>query len=282
MNNLQTKELETNNRIGFKVKIFGKYLKTTKGSERVLGNLELAKAIAYANGAKSDRDFEVEFVVYKNRIPFEYIQKINNHYEFFGETNGQLVRFIIKEESITEYNNFGYIVFDNGDNERVNKEIGIKRNRALRNILISSIEKIALRTGTVSDINVYDRGVTVSFFNTTSKLSFVNNNEIMEINQWRRELDTENKDYKACFPYLKYMDKFTTFYSFTSKELYESSIAENSRIHLPKDFRDMIMGDLMENWSEYNNKKSVASQVEPKYVSATVHKLNGKILSTKK
>ena len=266
--------------VGLKVKIGGKYLKTKNNRDRLFTNLEFSKSIAYINGAKSGRDYEIILYLNGTVIPFEYIQMVNNNLEFFGERDdGQITRFVVSQQYIREFGNFGYIVFDNGDTVRTDKEEGIKRNGILQKIMMQAIDKVAMDVGNVAGVYPWDKGITVEFTHTTSKLDIVTNSGLMDINQWRkgREGEVEEPEYSRCFPFIKSMDKFVTFYTFTSKEMYEPFKVSGSNASAPKTFRNLMIEELKENWGYYNRRDN--KYPDPPTFHSVFYKLSNKILS---
>ena len=252
--------------VGFKV--FTKdscYLKTKNGADRIFNSVDFAKAIAFINGCRSADDFELHLYVYGNVIPFKYLQRINDNIEFFGDNDGELTRYVIEETKVREYNNFGYICFDNGDVERTDKKDGIKRGKLLKKIIAESIENLNEQTLMVSNILEYDKGIMLKFYHTTATLDIVTNSGLMDINQWRREVESEDPAYSRCFPFIKGMDKFVTFYTFISKEVYEPKSDTSNAMH-PKMFRDMLIKDLVDNWDKYN-RDNKWKEVVPKFHS---------------
>ena len=61
------------------------------------------------------------------------------------------------------------------------------------------------------------------------------------------------------------MDKFVTFYTFISKEVYEPKSDTSNAMH-PKMFRDMLIKDLVDNWDKYN-RDNKWKEVVPKFHS---------------
>ena len=280
MGKIVTENYECNGtQIGFKVKINGEYLKTRNGVDRLFTNVEFAKAIAYNNGAQSGRDYDIDLYIYGSIIPYDCIQKVAyGKLEFFANNDkNELIRYVIKETYLTEYSNFGYICFDKGDQFLTERDSGIKRAKTLKRIMINSIDKLSKLYNTVSDVIVYDKGIQVKFYHTTATLDIMSNSGLMDINQWRKDVVSEEPGFSRCFPFIKMMDKFVTFYTFIGKEMYEPS-KKNSSSSIAKQFRDCLIDDLIQNWSTYN-KNTDEKCKEPPSFHSVYYKVGNKILS---
>lgn len=278
--------------VGFRVKYKGDFIRTKQGRIRLFTNLEFAKTIAYIKGAQSGRDYEIELNFFGSHIRYDSLQRVQGNFEFYAVEEGSdtLNRYIIEQTYIKEYSHFGYVVFDNGNNVLTqNKEQGSKRRKALFKVLLAAIEKVSERNNIpVKDIMEYNAdgdtevaGITVSFRDTTAQLSIFTNDELCYINKWRKELRNEDgvdMEYSKCFPFIKNMDNYTTFYTLCSKELYEPVKADRSKAKTPHWFREELVKELTENWDYYNNSKSKRSGVAPQYLSV-IYNHKTKILS---
>ena len=97
------------------------------------------------------------------------------------------------------------------------------------------------------------------------------------MNQWRKDVVSEEPGYSRCLPFIKNMDKFVTWYTFISKELYEPN-KKNSRANLAKSFRELLVDDLVQNWSAYNKNPDEKCKSIPTF-TPVFYKTNNKILS---
>ena len=264
--------------VGLKIKINGQYLKTKNNKDRLFTNIDFAKSIAFINGANA-RDYELELYMFGSVIPYGYTQLVNNKLEFFAvdETNS-VSRYSVEQSRTREYTNFGYIIFDNGAEERIDKEIGTKRNKQLVHMLIDAIESLNQKYGGVDSIIPWDKGINVRFKHTTAQLEILTNSGLMDLNQWRKGLEGEvEAEYSRCYPFVKQMDKFVTFYSFVSKELYEPYKIKTSNAELAKKYRELIIEELTNNWDQYN--KNPKDWQSPPTFKSVFYKTSNKILS---
>ena len=277
-----TEQMEMDGKnVGIKVKLksTGMYLQTKNKRDRIFTNVEFAKSIAYINGCNSGRDFDLVLYVYGNEIYYEYIQTINEYLEFFGvDEHHNLIRYMIRQSQCREYNNFGYIVFDQGDVIRTSKTAGEKRNKILKSIIQHSIENLNDKYHVIEDIMIWDSGISLKFIHTTAKLDVMTNSQMMDINQWRKNIETDEIEYKHCFPFIKTMDKYTTFYTYISKELYEPVKTDKSNAKLPENFRDLLIEDLVANWKIYNKNTQKNCRETPQFKSV-YYKVAQKVLS---
>lgn len=224
---------------GFLVKLSnGSFIKTTKHNyHKVFGNLLYARALAATNGCITQKDYTLILKIGKNQIPMSITQRVNDHIEFYGKVNGEVILFKVYESSKRVATDCGYIVFDNGDKQRTHSK---KRQNRLMDLMTDHIALISQKYGMIDEIIQYDEGITVIFRNTTTRLDIVSNKYLININQLRKEKQgvISEREYFRALPFDKDMDRYTTFYSFTSKEFYEpprknqQNIGVNTRLNM--------------------------------------------------
>lgn len=192
------------------------YLKDRKsfmlknGSPRLFKNLELAKTFCSVIYKKfTPLEYKIFLYVDGKSIDFDYVSKREDHYEVYT-LSGKYYVFESVENRVT---NLGYYVFEKGDTERCDKKYGEKRSKELyRNIrhTISDIFRYINIDPSIESITKEDGHLVVNIKDSTAKIHFLYNSEIMDLNQARKE---ENK---RCLPYDKAMDKYTTIYSYAT------------------------------------------------------------------
>ena len=97
---------------------------------RKFKNLEIAKMTAKSIVGKLAK-LKYYFVIGDKQFPLSYAQKVKDHWEIIDNE----VKYIIKENKNYTITSIGYLVFDNGDIIKRDKEEGYKRKKELFNYI---------------------------------------------------------------------------------------------------------------------------------------------------
>lgn len=129
--------------------------------------------------------------------------------------------YFIKEQEVRTVKQIRYFVFDNGDVERTKPEVGKKRSRKLMNMILQASRSYFYAQGYLDGIaRISSDEIEISFKNSSAKIHILTNGLIANINQ-NRKTDTTGSQYCRCLPFDSNLDKFTTFYSYVSKDSME-------------------------------------------------------------
>lgn len=179
---------------------------------RLFPNLAVAKVITKSIVSDYIR-LEYFFVVGNKTMSFDRAQKIGNSYQVYDNDT----RYIITEDKTAKTIKLGYLVFENGDQIRIDKKLGNKKQKELLKRIRDVATSILCENDQDGIVNIYNKSneYVIALKNYTAKIHILTNSKLMDINQARKE---ENKH---CFPFKKEMDKFTTFYVYATKDMIE-------------------------------------------------------------
>lgn len=229
---------------GFCVKLnsTGDFIRSQQKQIKLFGNLEFAETFAYVRGAENSRDFELFVYINGSIIPYDSIQKVGNGiYEFYGEVNDEVIKFIIVESSLRSVMDIKYMVFDKGDE---NRSYHAKRLVKLWRGIEEALEDIASTTNL--DMECSNDHIKVSVRHTTATLYICTNSYILNLNMERKKRDSMNYEYYRAFPYMKNMDRYTTMYSFIVKEHNEPDYACDKILDFLDNLRNVIIDKMVE------------------------------------
>lgn len=158
-------------------------------------------------------------------IPINLTEYHNGNYEYIYENHGEYRMYVFTPSVIETVVNTGYFVFEHGDSKFVDKEYGKMRSDQLYNMIKEALNNILMEneknysiTKIVRDENKH---LSVSVKGSTYKLKVCFCSQLMNINQARKE------DGNRCLPFFKNMDKFVTFYVYTTKDSKEDETYNN-------------------------------------------------------
>lgn len=182
---------------------FANDLKDSDIYGQLFRTLELAKI----NNKRGGRGI---VLVYDNRqISIDSLHKIEDGvWEYkLGPWKGSI---IFEETPNNIVTNIEYIIFENGDIERIDPSIGIKKSKEFFKIVKNSFEGLILKKKLRNMKK--DQYIFVSLKNSTEKIHILYNSQIMDINMIRKENGLR------CIPYDKSMDKFCTIFIYSTKD----------------------------------------------------------------
>jgi hypothetical protein len=172
-------------------------------------NLEIAK-ISAINTFKKGTNFDYAIVIGNYEYSIKDCQKIGAFYQTYDK-NGK--KIFIQEIYKHNVERIGYLCFENGDNERCDKDYGLKRSKQLFDILADAI-LFTLHNNLEFSINkiekVSNKEYIIYVKDSTARIHIMANSKIMTINQIRSFKE------QRCIPFIKKVDKFLTIFVFTS------------------------------------------------------------------
>lgn len=186
-----------------------RYIQNLDGSYRMFKNVDVAIATAKSivNGnSKLIPCFKIGEMIYQ----YKMVQKIGNYFSIF--IDDQLYK--IYEDKTSTVTELSYLVFENGDTERCDKQYGVKRCNQLLKDIGSTLYLLfgSDKDSNISKIHQTNNEIIVSIKNSTGKIHILKCSKLMDINQDRKSRD------ERCFVFLKEMDKYTTFYVYMTKD----------------------------------------------------------------
>lgn len=198
--------------------------------------LELAKV----NNKRGGR--EIVLVGNGSQIAYECLhQKKEGVWEY--RRPGEII--IFEEQPNIIVTNIEYIIFENGDTERTDPSIGIKKSKEFFKIVKKSFEGLILKKKLRSMKN--NKHIYVNIKNSTEKIHILYNSQIMDINMIRKENGLR------CIPYDKSMDKFCTIFIYSTKDKDDKS---EEKFH---ELMHDIYSILIENYSNLNPRFKVVN-----------------------
>lgn len=193
-----------------------RFLVNKENKIRLFTNMKVATTVAKSVAGIEPR-IEYYFILDEKQYPLStsYNQRYGV-YKFVDKDTNQIIS--VREKLEYRGSNFCYIVFENGDTNRCDKKYGYKRSQELFRFIMCGIE--AAFTDNFDEYNisytdVYRGEIVVHLKNCTGSIHIHTNSNLMDINQCRKEEE------KKAFPFDKNMDKFTTFYTYISKDVTE-------------------------------------------------------------
>jgi hypothetical protein len=178
-------------------------------------NIEAAK-LAARKILDSSKSVEYYFNIGNTIININDTQKINGAYEYYDDN--RRIKFYIKDTVTHRLIKAGYIVFEHGNEKFSDKEYGIRRQQELAEWIDGIIIKNIRNSGVVgieSKKKISSKETVLKIKDSTAKIHILTNSGLMDINQSRKENN------QKCIPYLKNMDKYTTFCVYCTKDIQE-------------------------------------------------------------
>lgn len=142
--------------------------------------------------------------------------------------NGSKTIYNFKELRTRKVSNLGYLIFDNGDKERISNNTPWKRQNELLSYITDVVSRLfgeKLKDTGISNIDIRKKEIVLSIRSTTTKIHIVTNSLLMDINQ-ERTIQREKDPRIKRIPFIKTMDKYLTFYIFSTRDLCESKRVE--------------------------------------------------------
>lgn len=192
-----------------------RFLINKDGDIRLFPNLKVAKAVAKTvTGVQSHIEYWI--IAEDKKYPMSSAYKRHGNYKIIDKETNEVIT--IRENYQYKASNFSYIVFENGDSVRCDKKYGQRRLSELFELIASAIELSFVDNFDEFGIeytDVYRGEFVIHLRNCTGKIHIATNANLMDINQCRKE------DGLKAFPFVKSMDKFTTFYTYVSRDISE-------------------------------------------------------------
>jgi len=194
-----------------------RFIVTKENKIRLFDNLEVAKTVAKTvTGIESKIDYYIS--VNDKMYPLDKIYKVHGVYKIIDKDTQTIIS--VKEKTEYKASKFGYIVFEDGDTTRCEKKYGHERNDQLMNSIAAAIELAFIENRDefgVAYTESYNSEFVIHLRNCTGAIHICTNGNLMDINQCRKEEGLK------VFPFSKNMDKFTTFYTYISRDASEPS-----------------------------------------------------------
>ena len=223
---------------------------TLNNKPRLFNNIDVARIMAGVIMEDNSFSYWIYTGSMKNIININKCKynKRRHTFQYIDMENKVIYNFI--EERKHRLSNLGYLVFDEGDVKRTDKEIGVLRQKELVGYIAdiaSGLLGEKWEDYGVSLIEVKRKEVVLHIKSTTTKIHIASNSKIMDINQAKGLTPGVKR-----IPFIKSMDKFVTFYVFSSKD-----IGEGKRVggdEKAKYIIDCIVNDLKRYYPESNPK----------------------------
>lgn len=192
-----------------------KYIMTRENGIRLFNNLKVAKAVARTVKGIEPK-IEYHIVVDGKVYPISKCRKYHGRYKIIDTETNEIIT--VAEKLSYKASNFSYIVCDNGDTVRCDKKYGSRRVHDLFDDIAGAVELCVignLGEFGISTVDRYKSEIVVHLRNCTASVHICTNSNLMDINQCRKE------EGDKVFPFSKNMDKYTTFYTYISKDVSE-------------------------------------------------------------
>lgn len=192
-----------------------RFIVTKENKVRLFDNLEVAKAVAKTvTGIEPKIEYFIS--IDDKMYPLEKAYKVHGIYKIIDREKQQIIS--VREKNEFKASKFSYIVFEDGDTTRCEKKYGHERNGQLMNSIAAAIELAFIENRNefgISYTESYNSEFVIHLRDCTGAIHICTNGNLMDINQCRKEEGLK------VFPFVKNMDKFTTFYTYISRDASE-------------------------------------------------------------
>lgn len=216
---------------------------TLDGKPRIFNNLEVAKIMSNTRVENGNFTYFILYNDSKSIININkcrYIKKTHT-FQYIDDMNGIIYNFV--EKRTHKLSNLNYLIFDDGDTVRIDKELGVLRQKELMGYIADVASCLLGEKKEKNAIILLEqkrKELILHIKGTTAKIHISYNSKIMDINQMKTLTPGVRR-----IPFIKEMDKFTTFYMFISKD-----IGEGNRVG-GKEIADAVMQDIIDDLQKY-------------------------------
>jgi len=218
-------------------------------------NLEVCLVDMVKRGYVDPKQYELSFVIEESqrRISFDQAEKIGDYY-LINTGNPEEEPFLYLKETIVDIvDTVGYIVFENGDEEKSDRSYSLSRNIDLYNQIKRTASRLMYYTDKIDSCTMDEHGhFTMNLSKSTGKIHICSCGQLMDLNDERKNLG-----YRVL-PFAKNMDKYLTFYIYTSYIVQE----RDANLNKLRSIRDLFMEYLVEDMSCFNK----FANANPRYV----------------
>lgn len=183
---------------------------------RLFNNLKTAKSVARTIIGIEQNETEYYIVLNDKKYSLKTAHYFStNYFRIFDKDTNEMIDIV--EKLSYRASRFSYIVFDHGDKIRYDKNEGKEKRAIYFNDIARAIEMAFAENEEygIEYIDTYRSEFSIHLRNSSACVHICTNSNIMDINQIRRE------DGEKVYPFVKSMDKFTTFYAYVSKDTSE-------------------------------------------------------------
>lgn len=192
-----------------------------KSKPRLFNNLEVARIMANANFEEGLFKYWISFDgVEDHMIPINKCRYIEGSHIFqYIDLDAKIIYNFIENRK-HKLSNLGYLIFDNGDEVKNDKESGMIRQKELINYVADVASGLLGEKWDDYGITLIEspyKELVLHIKSTTTKIHIAYNSKIMDINQEKGLTPGVKR-----IPFMKNMDKYLTFYVFASKDVQEA------------------------------------------------------------
>lgn len=241
---------------GFSMWIFDNndFIKNQNGKRMLFKSIELAKAYAFKQfNIHNSYEYKLWIVLDDLEIDYDDIELVNGIYEYYHNSEIYLISPCIRN-LVTR---LGYFVFEDGDKKLTEKEYGKNRSKELFGYIKDALTDL-IKQPSVYPIQIITTDklghLCVPIKNSTFKVHICFNHQIMTLNQKRKSEECR------CLPYEKSMDKYTTIYTYITKDVSEPKKISESEEEAIK-IQEAIINFLSNKYPE----------IKPKYTGVEFH-----------
>lgn len=205
-------------------------------------NLDLLKVKMYQLGYKNPQRYDIVSTLRVDDayyiINFDDFQRLNTgEYCAYSPEIGDFIKFI--ETYSEQVNKLGYLIFDNGDSVKSDRSVSPKYAKILMKQIREGIANyMEENPDVISSFSINDRKhVKIKLFGSSQQIYICYNSQLMSLNQERKINGWR------CLPYDTRMDKYTTFYVYTTNQFYPDYNED-------KDYANNILQDIIKYISD--------------------------------
>lgn len=204
------------------------------GLKKLFKNLNDARSwLANVYKIYNATDYKLWIITPEIEIDFDDVQQVDGYYQYFYNTR----LIFIEEERVDKVNSLGYIVFEDGDKKKNDKN-GSRKNKEFVSMVTNVVNDIVkeeadLLNGIESITETKNGHIMLNIKNCTGKVCICTIAQLMDFNMSRKELELRG------FPFLADKDKFFCLYIYSIKSMSEPNGFETEK--KTKAMIDLIM-----------------------------------------
>lgn len=205
-------------------------------------NLQVCIVDMVKRGYVNPKQYELSFVFEdsQRRISFDQAEKIGDYYIVDTGNQDEEPFLYLKETIVDMVDTVGYIVFENGDSEKSDRSYSLSRNVDLYNQIKHTASNMMNYTDKIESCTVDEHShFTLNLAKSTARIHICSCSQLMDLNDERKALG-----YRVL-PFAKNMDKYLTFYIYTSYIVQE----RDANLSNLRSTRDLFMEYLAQDMS---------------------------------
>lgn len=208
------------------------FVQNKDGKIILFSNLDAAKSFGFHKVSKNNYDYHFFILTHDLQIPLEAVEYNNSQYEYYDAETGDW--YLIKDDSSDQVLTIGYFVFEDGDDPESEIFYNPKKSIEIYHAILKAMGQFIVDVDVPMLAERYTKlsyGHTVlKALGTSLRFHLLFNSEIVDQNMRRKEAGLR------AIPFLKNMDKYKTFFIYTTRNCYDYTKIDESVIQNAIDY----------------------------------------------